>query len=91
VNHSAACVPRRGGRARIVAKTRALKPQLESRYNIQSLALFGSYARRKQTPGSDLDLLVSFRQVPSLLRFVEMEDFLSDSLSVKVGRLEDGQ
>ena len=68
----------------LVAKIRALKPQLESRYHIESLALFGSYARRKQTPGSDLDLLVSFRRVPSLLRFVEMEDFLSDSLHVKV-------
>jgi uncharacterized protein len=68
----------------IVARIRALKPHLESRYDMKSLALFGSYARRKQTPGSDLDLLVSFRQLPSLLRFVEMEDFLSDSLDVKV-------
>ena len=68
----------------LVAKLRALKPQLESRYHVESLALFGSYARHGQRLGSDLDLLVSFQEVPSLLRFIEMEDFLSDSLSVKV-------
>jgi len=68
----------------LVAKIRALKPQLESRYHVRSLALFGSYARRQQAPGSDVDVLVSFRQAPSLLRFIELEDFLSDSLGVKV-------
>jgi uncharacterized protein len=68
----------------VVAKLRALKPELESVYHMKSVALFGSYVRDEQDPESDLDLLVSFKEVPSLLRFIEMEDFLSDSLHLKV-------
>jgi hypothetical protein len=51
----------------LIAKIRALKPELEARFQVESLALFGSYARHAQTAGSDLDVLVSFREVPSLL------------------------
>jgi uncharacterized protein len=46
--------------------------------------LFGSYVRAEQTPESDLDVLVYFGEVPSLLKFIELEDFLSDSLKIKV-------
>ena len=46
--------------------------------------MFGSYVRGEQTPESDVDILVSFDEVPSLLKFVGIENYLSDLLGVKV-------
>ncbi len=34
------------------------KPELEKRFRVRRVALFGSYARGEQTPGSDVDILV---------------------------------
>jgi hypothetical protein len=46
--------------------------------------LFGSYARGNQQADSDVDLLVSFKEPPSLLGFIALENALSASLGVKV-------
>jgi hypothetical protein len=59
-------------------------PSLAERYHVHSLGIFGSYARREQREDSDLDLLVTFDDPPGLLKFVEMENYLSDLLGVKV-------
>jgi uncharacterized protein len=59
-------------------------PDLRERYGVASLALFGSYLRGEQRPDSDLDVLVTFREVPGLLRFIDLENHLSDLLGVKV-------
>jgi predicted nucleotidyltransferase len=59
-------------------------PMLRERYHIQSLGLFGSYVRREQSADSDLDLLVTFSEVPSLLRFVALENELCDLVGVQV-------
>jgi predicted nucleotidyltransferase len=59
-------------------------PVLAKRYSVSSLALFGSYVRHEDRPDSDLDILVTFSKTPSLLRFIELENYLSDFLGVKV-------
>lgn len=59
-------------------------PLLAEQYQVASLELFGSYLRGDQRPDSDLDVLVKFHETPSLLRLVELENYLSDLLSVKV-------
>ena len=59
-------------------------PALRERYGVDPLALFGSYVRHKQRADSDLDVLVTFRETPGLLRFVDLEDTLSDLLGVPV-------
>jgi hypothetical protein len=59
-------------------------PVLQQKYGVASLGIFGSYIRGTQRPESDLDLLVSFRETPSLFRVVETENFLSDTLGVQV-------
>jgi predicted nucleotidyltransferase len=59
-------------------------PVLAKRYGVSSLALFGSYVRHEDRPDSDLDILVTFSKTPSLLRFIELENYLSDLLGVKV-------
>jgi predicted nucleotidyltransferase len=59
-------------------------PALAKQYHVESLGIFGSYVRNEQEAESDLDLLVTFSQTPSLLRFIELEHHLSDLLNVKV-------
>ena len=66
------------------AKLKALLPALAQRYHVASLALFGSYVRGDQNNASDLDVLVTFSRTPGLLKFVELENTLSDELGVKV-------
>ena len=60
------------------------RPTLTEEYHIRSLGIFGSYARQEQTPTSDLDVLVSFSTPPSLLRFIALENYLSDLLGIQV-------
>lgn len=59
-------------------------PSLAARYRVASLGLFGSYVRGTHRPDSDLDVLVAFDEVPSLLRLIELEQHLSDLLGVRV-------
>jgi len=59
-------------------------PSLATRYHVASLGLFGSYVRHENRSDSDLDVLVTFSETPSLLRFIELENHLSDLLGVKV-------
>jgi len=51
---------------------------------VERVALFGSYARGNPEADSDVDLLVSFKEPPSLLGFLALENALSASLGVKV-------
>ncbi len=46
-----------------------MKYYLSSKYNIESLYIFGSYAREEQTEKSDIDILVDFKNTPDLLRW----------------------
>lgn len=66
------------------AQLRSLMPQLAERFGVAELKVFGSRLRNEAGPGSDLDLLASFARPISLLRFVELENLLSDTLGIKV-------
>ena len=59
-------------------------PMLAERYSVETLEVFGSYVRSEQKKDSDLDVLVTFKKVPSLLTFIAIENYLSDLLGVKV-------
>jgi uncharacterized protein len=59
-------------------------PTLTERYSVETLEVFGSYVRSEQKKDSDLDILVTFREVPSLLTFIAIENYLTDLLGVKV-------
>jgi len=68
---------------------RALLPELRERFGVVSLALFGSYVRGQAGAESDLDVLVELDDRPfSLLQFVELEQWLSDRLGVRVDLVE---
>lgn len=59
-------------------------PALAERYSVETLEVFGSYVRSEQKQDSDLDVLVTFKEAPSLLTFIAIENYLSDLLGVKV-------
>lgn len=58
--------------------------ELESRYSVKSLGVFGSYVRGEARVRSDLDVLVEFHTAPSLFKFIELQEYLSELLSVHV-------
>jgi predicted nucleotidyltransferase len=62
----------------------AHKEELKERYHVKELGIFGSYVRGEAGEGSDIDILVEFEVVPGLLKFIELEEHLSELLGVKV-------
>ncbi len=68
----------------IKEELRKQKSTLRDRYNVESIGIFGSYVRGEQKKKSDLDMLVEFYRTIDLFTFVELEDFLSEVLGVKV-------
>ena len=66
------------------------KEELKEKYGINEIGIFGSYLRGEAKEESDLDILVEFKPDAkiSLLEFVELENYLSDLLEVKVDLVE---
>lgn len=69
---------------------RELMPELQRRYGIQSLGIFGSYVHGKQKKRSDIDLLVEFNdKAPiTLVSFVALERELGKLLGQRVDLVE---
>ncbi len=69
---------------------RRLKPLLENRYGIESLALFGSFARDEATENSDVDLAIVSIREKSLMKRLAAKRFLEKHLqrSVDLGYLD---
>jgi len=57
------------------------------KYNVKTIGIFGSYARGAQSPDSDLDVLVNFKERKSLLTLVRIEREISEAIGVKVDLL----
>ena len=52
--------------------------------------IFGSYARGDNKKGSDIDILVEFKEAPSLLTLIKLENDLSEIIGVKVDLVTTG-
>ncbi len=68
----------------LLEKLRQILPILRETYAVETLEIFGSYVRHEEHTDSDLDILVTFSKVPSLFKFVGLENYLSDILGLKV-------
>jgi len=53
----------------------------------RKIAVFGSYVRGEEEPGSDIDIIVEFAARKSLLELVRIERELSEVLGIKVDLL----
>ncbi|MHA2620991.1 MAG: nucleotidyltransferase family protein [bacterium JZ-2024 1] len=60
------------------------KTELQEKYKIKEMRIFGSYVHNEQKKKSDIDILVDFYEVPDLLKFIEIERQLEELLGVKV-------
>ena len=61
-----------------------LKPILKEKYKVQTIEIFGSYATSRQTPQSDIDLLVTYSETPDIIGVNNIKRFLRRKLGVKV-------
>ena len=61
----------------ILAVLRCALPELQRRWPIRSLSLFGSVARDEARPESDLDMLVEFDAPIGLTEFLALEERLT--------------
>jgi len=61
-------------------------PQMQEKYQVRQLGIFGSFVRGEQTADSDIDVLVEFEPTArfGLLTFCQLENELSDLLNRKV-------
>ena len=65
--------------------------ELRETYKVKHLKVFGSYAKGEQTEDSDLDLMVSFEETPTLLMFIGLKEYLEGITGVEVDLVtEDG-
>ncbi len=53
-------------------------------YNPERIGIFGSYARSEETPDSDIDILVKFKETLSLLDLAKIHRELSQLLGTDV-------
>lgn len=56
------------------------RQEIEERFGVCSLALFGSVARGEARPESDVDILVEFRETPGLTGYMSLKFWLEDRL-----------
>ena len=59
-------------------------------YNPEMIGLFGSYSRNENKKGSDIDILVKFKETLSLLQLIRIENELSKKLGIKVDLVTEG-
>lgn len=62
------------------------KRELEEKYKLKSIAIFGSYVRGEQNEESDIDFIVEFRE-PVGFTFIHLGHFLEEILGEKVDLL----
>ena len=58
------------------------RQELEQKYKVKTIAIFGSYARGEETAESDVDILVEFTEPVGLL-FVDLADYLEEVLGLR--------
>jgi predicted nucleotidyltransferase len=60
-----------------------LKPELQQKYHVQMLGLFGSIVREDFHGGSDVDVLVEFSK-PVGIEFIDLANYMEQKLNRKV-------
>ncbi len=73
-------------RDEVVQRLKAQRSQF-IRFNVKSLALFGSVARDEARPDSDVDILVDFNGPATFDQYMTLKDFLQSLLGHPVDLL----
>jgi uncharacterized protein len=68
----------------ILKKLKDSKSELEQKYSISELGLFGSYARGDHKETSDIDILVDFNKKIDAFEYIQLAHDLEELLNHKV-------
>jgi predicted nucleotidyltransferase len=68
----------------IKSEIRKSMPILRDRYKVKTIGVFGSYIRGEQGKRAEIDILVDFYETIDLFTFIELEEFLTENLGIKV-------
>lgn len=60
------------------------KDEFREEYGLKEIGIFGSYVRGEQNEESDLDILVELEKPVGFVKFIRLENALSQLLSVPV-------
>ena len=66
----------------VLQELREHKPELQRKYPVSQLGVFGSYARGEATPESDIDIAVEI-SAPMGLNFIAMADEIESLFGIK--------
>jgi hypothetical protein len=69
-------------RERILDELRRLKPELQTRFGVVRLGLFGSFARNEARDGSDIDVVVELRE-PDFFTLVHIREEIEADLPAR--------
>jgi len=68
----------------IRSRLKSRKRFLLKRYQVASLAVFGSFVNGKPNSQSDVDILIDFKKTPDLFEFLQIESYLEKVLGRRV-------
>lgn len=54
------------------------KAELYEKFQVESLAIFGSVSRGSAGPDSDMDILVKYQKTPGIFAFLELKRYLEN-------------
>lgn len=60
------------------------KPDLQKKYPLSTLGIFGSYARGDASENSDIDVLVDFNSAIGGMKYISLAHEIADLFSIKV-------
>ncbi|MEY3576640.1 MAG: hypothetical protein RL394_222 [Bacteroidota bacterium] len=60
-----------------------LKPELEKKFHVSSIGIFGSVVRNDYSENSDVDIIVDFSQ-PIGIEFIDLADLLEEKFNEQV-------
>ncbi|MBA7617894.1 hypothetical protein ES703_25212 [subsurface metagenome] len=60
------------------------KPEIEKKFKVKSIGIFGSYVRSEHRKKNDLDVLVEFAEPVGMFDFLDLEEYLQNIFRLKV-------
>jgi len=70
--------------ATIEKTLKTIEPLLKKRFKVKRIGIFGSFIKGEQRKKSDIDILVEFQESVGLFEFMDLAEFLENSLGLKV-------
>jgi len=77
-------------RDEVLSQLRKHKPELEKKFGVATLALFGSVARDEASEDSDIDLMVTFDQPATSKTFFGVQFYIEDLMDHPVDLVTEG-